>query len=221
MKITPRILSIPPYVSTQWSNISSIHVQNKEGLPVLILTLNDSAQIEIPNMAQSEIDEIFQAHAHFSESEMSLPKNLIDNSFSFSLPIKQDDGATIDPFGAHLQHNPQQSNLPPMPLNILEKIRSTIKAFGVEEAEVLDKAEEGCNCIYCQLSRSLKEPIEEIVEDTDLQFRDWEVSSKGEKLYHVVNPLDKNEYYDVFLGDPIGCTCGSKSCEHIKAALTT
>jgi hypothetical protein len=221
MKITPRILSIPPYVSTQWTNISSIHVKKKEDTPILVLTLNDNAQIEIPNMAQGEIDEIFQAHAHFSESERTLPQNPIDNSFSFSIPIKQDESAMLDPLGTQLQHNPQQANLPPLPQNVLEKIRSIIKAFGVEDSEVLDKAEENCNCIYCQLSRSLQGSTEEIIEDSDLQFRDWEVSSKGEKLYHIVNPLDKNEYYDVFLGDPIGCTCGSKSCEHIKAALSS
>ena len=55
----------------------------------------------------------------------------------------------------------------------------------------------------------------------ELQFKDWEIAQKDGKLYHVINPLDKNEYYDVFLGDPIGCTCGNKNCEHIRAVLST
>lgn len=216
MKITPKILSIPPYISASWSNISSIHLRGA----IIIISLNDGAQIEIPNMAQSDIDEIFQAHANFSETENTLPKNLIDHSLSFSLPIKSDD-MTVDALGAQMQHNPEQSDLPAIPPHILEKIGSIVRAFGIEEGSILNKAEPDCNCIYCQLSRNVQGEPEEIVEDADLQFRDWEVSQKNEKLYHVTNPLDKNEYYDVYLGDPIGCTCGCKNCEHIRAALNT
>jgi hypothetical protein len=217
MKITPRILSIPPYVSTSWGNISSLHIRENS---LLVISLNDGTQIEVPNMAQEEIDAIFQAHATFSEMETSsLPKG-IDNSLSFSIPIKSD-GTTLDALGSHMQHNPEQSDLPPIPPHILTKIGSIIRTLGLEDASVLDKAEPNCNCVYCQLSRAVQGEPEEIVEEADLKFRDWEVSQRQEKLYHVVNPLDKNEYYDVFLGEPIGCTCGSKNCEHIRAALNT
>lgn len=217
MKITPKILSIPPYVSTSWGNISAIHVREKS---LLIVSLNDGTQIEIPNMEEGEIDAIFQAHAAFSEMDTFLPKELIDSSLSFSIPIKSE-GGTLDALGTHLQHNPDQSDLPPIPPHILTKIGSVMRAFGLEDVAMLSKAEADCNCIYCQLSRSLQGEPEEIVEEADLKFRDWEVSQKQEKLYHVVNPLDKNEYYDVFLGEPIGCTCGLKNCEHIRAALNT
>ena len=217
MKITPKILSIPPYLSTSWNNVSSIHVREKS---LLVISLNDGTQIEIPNMAEQEIDAIFQAHATFSETETSLPRDFMDNSLSFSIPIKSD-GATLDTLGANMQHNPDQSDLPPIPPHILSKIGSVIRAFGLGDTPLLDKAETGCNCIYCQLSRSIQGDAEEIVEEIDLKFRDWEVSQTQEKLYRVVNPLDKNEYYDVFLGEPIGCTCGLKNCEHIRAALNT
>ena len=40
-------------------------------------------------------------------------------------------------------------------------------------------------------------------------------------LIVVTNPLDANEHYNVFLGDPIGCTCGQKNCEHIRAVLNS
>ncbi|NGX33463.1 MAG: hypothetical protein K1060chlam4_01531, partial [Candidatus Anoxychlamydiales bacterium] len=40
-------------------------------------------------------------------------------------------------------------------------------------------------------------------------------------LYRVTNPLDENEHYSVFLKDPIGCTCGKKNCEHVKAVLNS
>lgn len=217
MKITPKILSIPPYLSTNWSNIASLQLRSKNERSLLIITLNDGAQIEIPSMAQSDIDEIFQAHANFSEGETPLLKN----SLSFTLPLKStDEGAIIDPLNATMQHNPEQADLRPIPPHVLEKIGSIVRSFGIENTPFLDQAITDCNCIYCQLSRSLR-PVEEVVEETDLKFRDWEVSQKEEKLYHVVNPLDKNEYYDVFLGEPIGCTCGSKNCEHICAVLNT
>lgn len=220
MKITPKILSIPPYISTSWSNVASIHLRDKAEKAIVIISLNDGAQIEIPNMDQRDIDEIFKAHANFSEIENTIPKNLIDSSFSFSLPIKSGD-MSLEALGGQMQHNPEQSDLPPIPPHILEKIGSIVRAFGIEEGAILDKAEPDCNCIYCQLSRTAHREPDEIVEDADLKFRDWDVIQKNEKLYHVTNPLDKSEYYDVFLGDPIGCTCGCKNCEHIRAALNT
>ena len=100
VKITPKILSIPPYISTSWSNISSIHLRNHSQM---VFSLKDGSQVEIPNMAQGDIDEIFQAHANFSESDSFLPKSLFDNSLSLSIPIKAD-GSTLDPLNAHMQH---------------------------------------------------------------------------------------------------------------------
>ena len=62
-------------------------------------------------------------------------------------------------------------------------------------------------------------PTEEKIDDLDLVFRDWEIKELSNNLYTVTNPLDLNEHYNVFLGEPIGCTCGHKNCEHIKAVL--
>lgn len=222
MKITQKVLSIPPYLSTTWSNIASLQLRSKNDRSLLMITLNDGTQVEIPSMGQSDIDEIFQAHANYSEGEPSLLKSL-DHSLSFSLPFKStDEGAILDPLSAQMQHNPEQADLPPIPAHVLDKISVIMRSLGLESSPLLDQGQPGCNCIYCQLSRSLnKAEVEEIVEESDLTFRDWEVSEKEDKLYHVINPLDKNEYYDVFLGEPIGCTCGSKNCEHIRAVLQT
>lgn len=217
MKITSKLLSIPPYISASWSNIASLYVRKEESEIKLIVTLQDSTQIEIPHLAQGEVDAIFEAHAKFSELE-SHPSNLLDGDLNFGIPFKLD-SSTLDSFNPTMQHNSQQSDLPPLPTEILSKIGSIIQALGVADVPVIEKAEPDCNCIYCQLARSFNTEIEEQVSATDLQFRDWEISQKETHLYHVVNPLDKNEYYDVFLGDPIGCTCGQKNCEHIRAVL--
>ena len=217
MKITPEILSIPPFISTKWSNVSSIRVDASKGL--LIITLADGSQVEIPNLEQRYIDEIFQVHAQHSEKDANPGKGLFDNAFSFSLPMKAD-GGMLDPLSSQLQHNPDQSELPLLPANVLEKITGIVKSLGLEDLSILGTPEPNCNCIYCQLTRSLGQ-VEEVVDDVDLTFRDWEVTEKENNLFRVVSPLDSNEHYDVFLGEPLGCTCGEKNCEHIRAVLNT
>lgn len=215
MKITAKLLSIPPYIATAWNNISSLYVKREDRAIKLIITLQNATQIEVPNLSQGEVDTIFEAHAKFSEEQPTKP---LDGHVNFGIPFKID-SMTLDSFNPTIQHNPQQSNLPPLAPEILSKVGSIIQALGVSEVPSIEKAEPNCNCIYCQLARSLNTEIEEQVSSTDLQFRDWEISQKEKHLYHVINPLDKNEYYDVFLGNPIGCTCGQKNCEHIRAVL--
>ena len=123
-----------------------------------------------------------------------------------------------------MQHNPEQSDLPPVSPDILKKIAAVAKAFGLEDFSNLPKAEVNCNCFYCQVSRVLhgEENVQEIeVSDEDLKFKSWDVKQSADKLYIVTNPLDVNEHYNVFLGEPLGCTCGQKNCEHIRAVLNT
>ncbi len=125
-----------------------------------------------------------------------------------------------------MQHNPDQSDLPPLPPEMLDKITKIAHAFGLEDASALSKAEPHCTCAYCQVVRAFQreEPILEDTEpvtEAELYFRDWEIAQQAEQLYTVTNPLDANEHYNVFLGEPIGCTCGQKNCEHIRAALNT
>jgi hypothetical protein len=224
MKITSKLLSIPPFISTSWTNIASLFIREKKEKKALVISLLDGTSVEVYNLSEGEIDEIFQAHAKFSEESSTLTKDIIDSSLSFSLPIKSDSGI-LDSLGAQMQCNPDQSDLPPIPPHIMDKITTVIKSLGVGDSMVLDQPEEGCHCVYCQILRAMngesEEMREEIVDDADLTFRDWEVSQKEDKLYEVKNPLDPTEHYDVFLGEPLGCTCGQKNCEHIKAVLNT
>jgi len=136
------------------------------------------------------------------------------------------------PFGQVLQHQPEQSNMPEIPNEILSKVASFAKTINQETGQVLfPDTQPHCNCFYCQIGRAVNaETIaspevqkveEEIVSDEDLKFKEWDVLQKGESLYEVTNPLDSSEMYQVFLGQPIGCTCGRNDCEHIKAALNT
>lgn len=220
MKITPSILSIPPYISTSWNNITAIYLQKKGTKSILTIALQDGITVELPKLEEKDIDSIFEAHSKFFENGEATQPDLFENTLSFSLPMKTET-PFVDLIGSQLRHNPEQSHLPKVPPHILEKIQTMMKSLGVETGALLEPAEEGCNCISCQLYRSSQDEEEELVTDEDLSFRDWEVTEVKDNLYHVVNPLDSNEYYDVYLGTPIGCTCGHKSCEHIKAVLNT
>ncbi len=223
MKLTATILSIPPYLSTTWKNISSLLVREENGAFTLIVILQNRVQVEVPNLDKASVDAIFEAHARFADSEPT-NKNPLEGPFSFSIPIKG--GLPMDSMGAAMQHNPEQADLPPMSPEVLDRITSIAKAFGLSDSSVLPKAEPHCNCVYCQVARALhgeepaQETLEEISED-DLKFKTWEVKQTANKLYLVTNPLDKNEQYNVFLGEPLGCTCGNKNCEHIRAVLNT
>ena len=138
----------------------------------------------------------------------------------------------MEHFGTLLQHNPEQANSPDLPPDILEKIAHLSKTLGIEDPNTVPKPEPHCNCMHCQIARAMqtglngelpetKEEQEEIVSDEDLKFKTWDVAQTGEKLYSVTNPLDAKEHYNVYLGDPIGCTCGENHCEHIRAVLNT
>lgn len=228
MKITPKIFSVPPYLSTTWKNISSLHVKEEGGAFRLVVVMHDGPVVEIPGLGRSDIHTIFEAHARFAEadSEEQHPVKT-EESLSFTLPFMKDGKQLSESFGASAQHNPDQSDLPPLPEAVLKKISAIAQAFGADTLPNFPKAEPDCNCMYCQVMRAvqgenvLPAEIEEEVTAEDLKFRNWEVRQTADKLYIVTNPIDQNENYSVYLGEPIGCTCGSKSCEHVRAVLST
>ncbi|TXI42304.1 MAG: hypothetical protein E6Q59_00990, partial [Nitrosomonas sp.] len=65
MKVTPKIISIPPYISTSWLNVHSVHMTDG----ILIITLSEGDAVYIPDLTLQEIDLIFKAHAIFLEEE--------------------------------------------------------------------------------------------------------------------------------------------------------
>jgi len=227
MKITSKILNIPPYLSTTWKNIVSLQTAEKDGVSFLIVLLQNKTKVEIPNLDGATIEQIFNAHALSLEQDSSTSiENAIYGPFTMKLPMPfNSDSSTIDSLASSLQHNPIQENLPPLAEDILKKISKVARAFGLDDLSVLPTAKEDCNCLYCQVVRSMNhdktEETEEEISDQDLKFRSWNIQQTADKLYLVTNPLDANEHYNVYLGDPIGCTCGKKHCEHIKEVLST
>jgi hypothetical protein len=228
MKITAKMLNIPPYISVAWKDISSLHTKaDLTGHLILIVTLSNATQVEVPNLAHDSLEEIFNAFAQQNDEEKSAVKTpLLDGLFQFSLPVKKE--PLMDAFSPSLTHNPDQANLPNLPSEMLKKIVHITKAFGLEDSSLLPRAEPHCNCIYCQIIRSVHgEPPalpvaeEEEISKEDLKFRSWDIKQTAEQMYTLTNPLDEKEQYNVFLGTPLGCTCGEKNCEHIRAVLNT
>ncbi len=217
MRINKNILHIPPYISTAWDDITSIFSQEQ----FLIIILKNGSKIEIPNLSAQLIELIFDTHAKVLENNNN-PKP--KTSISFGLPSISNIG--IDSLSSAMQHDPQQKDAPDLPSDILKKISSVAKLFAEEANIDLPQPEKNCNCMHCQIAKALQigagvhpENQDEEVHDDELKFRVWDIKEEGSKLFSVINPLDQTEHYSVFLGDPIGCTCGKKNCEHIKAVL--
>lgn len=226
MRINHKILSIPPYISTSWSNVASLHVEMAMGAPLLIICLNSGERIEIPRLEIPIIEAIFHAHAKSLEQKESA----VTSDLNMSFPLRFAMGG-LEGMGTLLQHNPQQNDSPPLPSEILNKIAFLCKTIAPEDANALPDAEPHCNCMHCQISRAIHNGIEgmkaeaipedEEVSEKDLTFRTWDIRQESDKLFVVTNPLNAQEKYNVYLGDPVGCTCGEKTCDHIQAVLRT
>ncbi len=240
MKITPQILSIPPYISTAWKNIASLHVENlNAGAYSLIITLINGARIEIPYPEPSMVEAIFAAHTKHLECETRaipakspLPPFPIPQAGQQVLSLEIPLGLPgMEGFGTLLQHNPEQAENPDLPSDILEKITLMTQSMGIVDPNAAPKPEPDCNCMRCQIARAMQKGLngekqdseeeEEIVTDEELKFQDWIVKQSDEKLYIVTHPLDEKEQYNVYLGQPVGCTCGEHHCEHVRAVLNS
>lgn len=245
MKINSKIFSLPPYISTTWSNVTALHMDGS----TLVINLIDNETVEIPELDPSILEMIFETHANFLErtgNPHSAIANPIQGRFippfsqllitsptdRIDIPFRIGIG-TLDEIGSVMQHNPAQANVPDLPQEILQKVVAITKIVSPEDLAMLPKPEENCNCVHCQISRAMQQgaqqelakiPVpnhaqEEVVTDQELQFRQWDISQTGNNMFTVINRLDTKERYSVYLGHPVGCTCGKQGCEHIVAVL--
>lgn len=226
MKITSKLLSIPPYISTSWHNIIALHVKNED----LVISLANGETIEIPGLSTDTLHAIFVAHSSYLDYEANLeaerrnqaqmppsiqallaadPQQAAQMRFGFS---------SLEDPGQLMQHNPAQADAPDIPFEILQKIAAIAKIIAPESEDVIPQAEPNCNCMHCQLSRAIHgDTIAHTI--IEVQNDPWEVSQVEEKLYLVTNKADTNDHYNVYLGEPVGCTCGVNGCAHVLAVL--
>lgn len=231
MKINNQLLSIPPYISTAWENVASLHVESRHGKLLLMLSLINGQVIEVPGLHPGIIKTIFAAHARFVETDLQRQRNptvSAEQVFTFGFPL-QDNGGGLPSSPPMLQHNPELADSPDLPSGLLSKIAELAQNLGLKASSFIPEPEPHCNCTHCQIAKAMHSGLnaespaeeEEIVTDEDLKFRTWDIHQAGEKLYTVSNPLDTQEHYNVYLGEPVGCTCGNPHCEHIRAVLSS
>jgi hypothetical protein len=234
MKINPRILHIPPYLSTTWNHIQFLRMSGE----LLVVHLINDDVVAIPNLDRETIDVIFTCHALSVEIQerstsgsrggMILPPQRPDGEFPFRLGF----GAT-DGLGMAVQHNPAQANGPDLPSEVLDKISAIAKIVAPDDPQLLPTPEPNCNCMFCQFARAInpagagnknisdenEKQEEELVSDEELHFQQWQIIQRAEAHFTVKNKLDNQESYEVHLGDAVHCTCGRQGCEHIIAVL--
>jgi hypothetical protein len=230
MKINEKLLSIPPYLSTTWSRINTVHRKGDK----LVITLKDEELIYIPNLEQKEIDLIFEYHSAYLENQQhpNLPLFKEEEEQKESASMHFAFGSSKDGLNSMMmEHNPDQKDAKDVPIEVLQKIQHIMQIVSPNNDITIPTPEVGCNCFHCQIARALhvtsnnspdllNENIEaEEVSIEELQFQDWRVMQTGDQLFTVINCLDDQENYKVYLGQPIGCTCGKEGCEHILAVL--
>jgi len=237
MRFNDQYISFPPYISASWNRIAALSYEGG----MLLFHLEGGQIITIPGIKPEIIELIFKAHASYLEKEKQLKtllnldpsKTILNVEKLTDLPVK----LGLNPFeglNSTAQHNPAFANAPDLPKDVLHKIASITKAIVGEESENFPKGEPHCNCFYCQIAKELHNPQEvddlpsqeesveeEAVKEEELGFQQWDIKPNGEKLYSVTNKLDRMEQYNVYLGNPVGCTCGQHGCEHILAVLRT
>ncbi len=156
----------------------------------------------------------------------------------FASPLRLN-ANSLESMGQVMQHNPAYSGLPPIPDEVVNKIATLAKVIPEEDLLAMPLPEVNCNCMYCQINRILRAATgigenvgedkipdhphlpegEEKISEEDLKFEQWKVAQVRDNMYIVSNKLDNREEYTVYLGNPVGCTCGKSNCEHIVAVL--
>jgi len=243
MKINDKYFSLPPYISTQWNYVKGLYMRGGS----LVINLNCGETIQIPGLQPEIVEQIFAAHALFLEQEVSALGTFQKTESFFPsqglppFPSKEQmetlfhiQTATSDGVSSLMQHCDEQRDAPELPAEILKKIKSIMQIISPSEALMLPSPEYGCNCPHCQITRAVQvenestssigitdddDDEEEIVGEEELLFQPWKINQIGENLYTVTSKLEPINEYRVFLGTPVGCTCGSAGCDHILAVL--
>jgi len=238
MKINHKILSIPPYISTSWKNISSLQSAQEGEKRSLLVHLQNGGLVRIPDLEAVVVQGIFEAHAKYIETESKTPSNTEMEVNKRRSPVQEANLGIkffeIENISSMMTHNEQEKNAPDLPSYILSKVQEISLEMGLSNSATLPVAQPNCNCPFCQIAKSIEKPMtesreqlshheeeEDLVTEEDLSFTSWIIRPLKQNLYLVIHPDHLEDQYQVFLGSPIGCTCGSNQCDHIKAVLSS
>ena len=246
MNITHTHITIPPYISTTWERVSSLFMKETALIVSMLDGREISIPDLTPDIVEhvfSAHAEFLGNQIKKNNLSKDTRKTVIQEETEqfFPLPFSIQTLENMGQMGQMLQHNPAHSDLPQIPPDIAAKIASLAKVISEEEILSMPLPESKCNCLYCQINRILRATIgqnleneeqktpstpnllkqdeNETVTDEDLKFEEWAVQEIRENMYSVTSKLDPKEQYTVYLGTPVGCTCGKSNCEHIVAVL--
>ena len=219
-KIDHFIICIPPYISTSWDQVAFLRSEENAETKrfTLMLHLANERVVAIPNLDASIIDIAFSSHLRYLEQRKN---HGIEQLAHFRLAMPG-----VENLSDVLQHDMSKAHTPDLPKEVLDRIAQMAKMMTGGELEGFPKPEPHCNCIHCQLAKAIHgnlafDEAVEVISDDELSFRSWDIHQSADKLYIVSNPFDPKEQYNVYLGTPVGCTCGNPHCEHIKAVLSS
>jgi hypothetical protein len=266
MSVTRKAFHLPPFISTSWAHVVSLHMEHEDHEQLLVVTLTNGAQICIPGLEERLLRHIFQMHAEVmenhppsavsSEVAVAVKESESARSVAARIPFTENgdlavtmngieawqavgenhggllEGLSIDPSRLQsleqdlLEHRPELTDSAPLPPLLLQRMSLMGRFLHPQLLAQMPRAEDGCGCPFCQLHRVLHgEPPDTAlpavaeVQDDELRFRSWLIEQQDDHVFVVSNPEDAQESYRVFLGDPLGCTCGHVRCEHVRAVL--
>lgn len=228
-KINEKMICIPPYVSTSWDHVTFMQASdNESGGLDLIMHLDTGSEIRIQNLDKALIDLAFAAHLKYMEAhpgkQQSNPANIFSQMLNLS-PEQLGNFPGIENLEMAMQHDMSKSDAADLPAELLNRISEMTKMIVGDQLQMFPKAQPHCNCPHCQIARSIhgetneQDAPEEDVSTEELTFQNWTIEDLGNDLFKLTNPLDTDEQYQVFLGSPVGCTCGKDHCEHIRTVL--
>lgn len=237
MKIGPNNLHFPPYISTSWDQVKLITADETK----LTITLVSGREVHIPELEAEVIEAVFDAYQEYRESidtEASAEHtqstgNEVQDLFSgLQNLIKNFKGMPVQ-FGVGIEGLESLfENLPnekPSP-ELIKQVQQMTKMMGINPND-LPRPEPHSQTAYSQILRAIRNeeevstpdhpdlPSEEEVYEEDIAFQQWLIKKTGDNLYDVINKLNPNEVYQVYLGNPVGCTCGESGCEHLLTVL--
>ncbi|MGR3973471.1 MAG: hypothetical protein QRY72_02715 [Candidatus Rhabdochlamydia sp.] len=224
MRITSQFLSIPPYISIAWKNVVSCQTKGNLSDRIVVIELSGGDKVFIPHLKEEEVSTLFKAHAKFlEESAKEIKASPLSLPFLFP---------SLEGFAALIEHDSEKKDYFPLPADLMDQLTPLLQSVLAENPSLLSPPEPDCHCPHCQVMNQVMNPCaladeaielipNEIVSQEDLQFRLWDIEEKSPQIYHVKNPSDPQEEYTVFLGPPLGCTCGCSKCEHLQAVLKT
>lgn len=229
MKINEFFINIPPYLSLSWKEVAVIFMQGND----LVVKLKSGETLLVPHLNAEQLEAVFSCHARFLEMEILQARSILGRmmgAFPFEMfeipegPLGFKIG-TAEGIITAVGHNPAQAKSPSLPAELLNKIVAITKQVGIlGTGQKLPTPENECNCFFCQIMQRLQQenevdPMEEPISEEDLKFSDWTIQQTGDKLFAVENPMNAAEKYSVYLGHPVGCSCGKEGCEHLIAVL--